>query len=90
MCVLCMDINYALNIFGNLLLFKRHLHKCIHAVTPNKIANFILRNQNKKTVQEKFYDSVKDTTLTKSTIRLGSKTDLSPRRVKGNYSPFIP
>jgi len=83
-----MDINYVLNMFGNLLLFKCHLHIFIHAVTPNRIADFILRNQNKKTIQERFYYSVRDTTLTKSTIRLDTRTELIPSEGKRKLFPL--
>lgn len=87
-CVLCMDVSYVLNVFGNLLLFKCHLHIFIHAVTPNKIADFILRNQNEERIQEKFYYSVKDATLTRSTIRLDATTEIIPSEGKGKLFPL--
>lgn len=64
MCYICIWKLTTLNIF-------------IHAVTSNKVADFILRNPNKKTIQAKCYYNVRHTTLIKSTIRLNTRTELT-------------
>lgn len=64
MCYICIWKLTTLNIF-------------IHAVTSNKVADFILRNPNMKTIQAKCYYNVRHTTLIKSTIRLNTRTELT-------------
>lgn len=76
MCIVCghkLDVIY---VFENLLLFKYHLNMFIHEVASNKVADFILRNRNKKAIQANCYYNVRDTTLIKNVSRLNTRTEL--------------